>query len=108
MRTKARCEHCGRELLFFQLYTAAPPDADRCPHCGRHLGVIGLRTVARTVDRSAAELVSALREIAARNPRFRLDAESILGPVRAAVAELADRPDATVLDLDRSPAATAA
>jgi hypothetical protein len=89
MRVKAQCDHCGREFLFFQLYNASSFDADRCPHCGRHLGVVGVRRLALEVDRTAAALVRTLRELAVRDPSFRLDADSILEPIAAVVGELA-------------------
>ncbi len=88
MRARARCEHCGREFLLFQLYNASPALADRCPHCSRHLGVVNVRGLAARVDRAAANLVGALAELAAHRPGFRLEPETILDPLTDAVVAL--------------------
>lgn len=90
MRVHATCDHCGREFLLFQLYNAEPATADRCPHCSRHLGVIGARSLALGVDRAGAQLVRCLYELAAREPEFRLDPDSLLGPIRDALAPLTE------------------
>lgn len=86
MRAGATCNHCGREFLLFQLYNASPAVADRCPHCSRHLGVVNVRGLAARIDRTAEDLAAALRELAAHKPEFRLDTESLLGPVTEAAA----------------------
>jgi len=89
MRVRATCDHCGREVLLFELYHAAPALADRCPHCSRHLGVTNVRPLAYGVDRAGARLVEALHELADRNPRLHLDPDSVLGPIREALDRLA-------------------
>jgi len=89
MRVNATCHHCGREFLLFQLYSADPDGADRCPHCGRHLGVVGVRSLALGVDRAGAQLVRCLHELAARGPELRVDPDTLLGPIRDALAPLA-------------------
>lgn len=88
MRVHATCDHCGREFLLFQLYNAEPCTADRCPHCSRHLGVSNVRPLAVGVDRAGTELVRCLNELAARDPRFRVDPDTLLGPIRDALAPL--------------------
>jgi hypothetical protein len=88
MRVHATCDHCGRKFLFFQLYNADPGSADRCPHCSRHLNVLNVRPLARGVDRAAAQLIHCLNELAARDPKFRVDPDSLLGPIRDALAPL--------------------
>ena len=93
MRVRATCDACGRQFLFFQLYNADPDDADRCPHCGRHLGVVNVRSLARQADRAADRLTDCLNELAARGPAFRIDPDSILGPISDAVAALSATAD---------------
>lgn len=88
MRVHATCDHCGREFLLFQLYNAEPATADRCPHCSRHLGVINARPLALGVDRAGAQLVRSLNELAARDPEFRIDPDTLLDPIRDALAPL--------------------
>lgn len=89
MRIAATCARCGREFLFFQLYNAGPLTADRCPHCSAHLGVVRVAPVAAAADDALAALAGALHEIAGRNPGFRLDPESVLGPIREALEPVA-------------------
>ncbi len=91
MRARAVCDDCGRQFL--QLYNAHPDDADRCPHCGRHLGVVNVRPLALQADRAAARLTDCLNELAARSPAFRIDPDSILGPISDAVAALSAATD---------------
>lgn len=86
MRIEATCNHCGRDFYFGQLVAARPDDADRCPHCGRHLGVPRLRPVVAAAETALGALVSALRELAGHQPAFRLNPESVLEPVREALA----------------------
>lgn len=88
MRVHATCGHCGREFLLFQLYNAEPATADRCPHCRRHLGVINARPLALSVDRAGAQLVRCLNELAARDPEFRIDPDTVLDPIRDVLAPL--------------------
>ncbi len=88
MRVRATCDDCGREFLFFQLYNTHPDAADRCPHYGRHLGVVNVRPLALQVERAAARLTAGLNELAARNPAFRVEPDTVLGPVTDAVAAL--------------------
>jgi hypothetical protein len=85
MRIRATCEHCGREFLLVQLYTAGSFHADRCPHCSAHLGVVRAAPLTAAAEESLATLGRSPREIAARNPRFRLDPESVLAPVTEAL-----------------------
>lgn len=91
MRVHATCNHCGRKFLLFQLYNAEPAAADRCPHCSRHLGVVNGRPLALAIDRAGAQLVRGLHELAAHNPEFRIDPDSLLGPIRDAVGPIAAR-----------------
>ena len=91
MRIAATCERCGREFLLFQLYTASPFAADRCPHCSAHLGIVRVAPLAASADEALAALVRSLREIAGRNPGFRLDPQTVLGPVTEALEALARR-----------------
>lgn len=103
MRVHATCDHCGRKFLLFQLYNADPALADHCPHCSRHLGIVGVRSLALQTDRAVAELVRCLNELAARRPGFRVDAATVLEPVRAATTALAQRDEAKAAhhDTDR-------
>ena len=89
MRIAATCDNCGREFLFFQLYQASPLAADRCPHCSAHLGIVRVGPLAASADQALADLVESLREIAARNPHFRLDPQSVLSPLGEALEALA-------------------
>ena len=82
MRINATCRHCGREFLFFQLYTAAPALADRCPHCSVHLGIPQVGPLAARADQAFTSLVDCLEEIAYRSPGFAVDTRSVLDPVR--------------------------
>ena len=93
MRVRATCDDCGRQFLFFQLYNAHPDGADRCPHCGRHLGVVNVRPLALQADRAAAQLTDCLNELAARNPAFRVEPDTILGPITDAVDALSPTTD---------------
>jgi NAD-dependent SIR2 family protein deacetylase len=86
MRIKATCAHCGRDFYFVQVAGARPADADRCPHCGRHLGVPRLAPVAAAAESALAALVRALTELAGHQPAFRVDPDSVLEPVREALA----------------------
>lgn len=92
MRVHATCDHCGREFLLFQLYNAEPATADRCPHCSRHLGVINERSLALGADRAGAQLMRCLNELAARDPKFQLDSETLLGTIRAVTSAAAGVP----------------
>ena len=85
MRIVATCEHCGREFLFFQLYNASPLVADRCPHCSVHLGIVRVAPLAASADNALAALVDSLREIAVRNPGFRVEPQSVLSPLNEAL-----------------------
>jgi hypothetical protein len=91
MRIAAICDRCGREFLLFQLYTASSFAADRCPHCSAHLGIVRVAPLAASADEALAALVRSLREIAGRNPGFRLDPQTVLGPVTEALDALARR-----------------
>ena len=93
MRISATCERCGREFLFFQLYNASPLTADRCPHCSAHLGIVRVAPLAASADKALATLVDCLREFAGRKRGFRIDPESIMGPITEAVEALAQRDD---------------
>lgn len=86
MRIEARCDYCGRDFYFAQLAAARPDDADRCPHCGRHLGIPRLRPVVAAAETALGTLVGALRELAGHQPAFRIDAQSVLEPLREALA----------------------
>jgi hypothetical protein len=89
MRIAATCEHCGRDFLLFQLYNTRPVTADRCPHCSAHLGIVGVAPLAAFADEALHALVQCLRELSGRKPGFRIDAQSVLGPVTEAVEALA-------------------
>lgn len=69
-----------------QLSQASPADADRCPHCGRHLGIPRVGPLAEVAERALGTLVRTLGELAGHGPSFRVDPESVLGPVREALA----------------------
>ena len=105
MRVRATCDDCGRQFLFFQLYNAHPDDADRCPHCGRHLGVVNVRPLALRIERAAAQLTDCLHDLAARNPAFRVQPDTILGAITDGVAALSpttDGPGAAEEDHDHN------
>jgi hypothetical protein len=97
MRARATCTHCGRDFLFFQLYHADPRHQDRWPHCDHHLGVVGLRHLAVAVDRGGDRLVSALREIEGRDPRFTIKPDSVLSEIDHVVSSLASSPEAVAV-----------
>lgn len=86
MRIRATCDHCGRDFYFIQVAEAPAGDADRCPHCGRHLGVPRLGPMAASAEAALGALVRALSELAGRAPAFRVDPDSVLSPVREALA----------------------
>lgn len=94
VRTRATCGHCGREFLFFQLYNADPRSGDRCPNCNRHLGIVNVRPLALRTDRIATELVRCLNDLADHDPSFDIDADSLLGPIDAALRRLVRDPQA--------------
>ena len=91
MRIAATCERCGREFLLFQLYTASPFTADRCPHCSVHLGIVRVAPLAASADEALVALVRSLQEMAARNPGFRLDPQTVLEPVTEALEGISRR-----------------
>ncbi|HVL05851.1 MAG TPA: hypothetical protein VM388_07675 [Acidimicrobiales bacterium] len=102
MRIAATCEHCGREFLLYQLYNTSPVTADRCPHCSAHLGIVGVARLAASADQALHALVQCLKEFSGRKPGFRIDAQSVLGPVTEAVGAFAGSGDRSKDGADRA------
>jgi DNA-directed RNA polymerase subunit RPC12/RpoP len=86
MGISATCTHCGREFSFFQLYTAAPADADRCPHCQHRLGIANIAPLARRADAALEGLARYLRMVSEHQPAFRIQAASVMGPLAEALS----------------------
>jgi hypothetical protein len=93
VRIRATCHACERDFLFFQLYNATDQwHADRCPHCNRHLGINGLSRLAVAADRTAANLVAVLTEIADRDRAFTVKPDSVVARIDEITATLAASP----------------
>ena len=82
MRIRATCDLCGRDFLFFQLYTANPEVSDRCPSCSAHLGVMGVGRQAARAEQALAALVQVLEGMAEQRRAFSIDADSVLRPLQ--------------------------
>ena len=100
----ATCHACERDFLFFQLYNATDHwHADRCPHCNRRLGINGLSRLALAADRTAANLVAALTEIADRDRAFTVKPDSVVARIDEVTAKLAAPPAESAMQTSTAP-----
>jgi len=88
VKIKGTCRHCGREFLVEQVLETG----GRCPWDGRPFEpdyAVVLVDALRDAEAAGNTLENALEKIADIGPEFVLDAESVLGEVRAHLERLA-------------------
>ena len=87
MKIKGTCRHCGREVLVEQVLE----NGGKCPWDGRPFEpdyAVVLVDALRDAEAAGNTLENALEKIADIGPEFVLDADSVLGEVRAHLERL--------------------
>jgi hypothetical protein len=87
VKIKGTCKRCGRDLMVEQVIDAG----GACPWDGEPFNgdyAVTLVDALRDAVRAGSELERAIETVAALRPEFTLDAESVLGKLRADITGL--------------------
>lgn len=88
MKIAADCESCDREFLLSQL-VSEPAMTGRCTWCGELLApgyAAVLSELIRKADTAGSEFVAALKHLSGDWTRFRIQTDSVFGPLKDALA----------------------
>ena len=87
MKIKGTCKRCGRDVFAEQKRAAG----GACPWDGEPFNpdyAVVLVEALREAEAAGSRLESAMEEISALRPAFTIEADSVLGKLRASIAEL--------------------
>lgn len=87
MKIEGRCRNCGRDFPI-DLLLQDPQRAGRCPFCGvpidQHYGAL-LVDALEQLQRVGTIMTATLKKVESLGPNLDIDAESVVGPIRAAL-----------------------
>ena len=87
MKIEGKCRNCGREFPI-DLLLQDPSRAGHCPFCGVpmdvHYGAMLVEALEQ-LQRVGTIMTSTLKKVESLGPNLDIDAESVIGPIRAAL-----------------------
>jgi hypothetical protein len=87
VKIQGRCRNCGRDFPI-DLLIRDPRRAGHCPFCGvpidQHYGAL-LVDALEQLERAGSVMTATLKKVESFGPNLEIDAETVLGPIRAAL-----------------------